>query len=104
MRTVLLVCETGGVGEDPATLRATLGEVLDEASTRDRIRQIVHDALDSEHARKVECPECGTEFRAKLPDVTKQVQTIIALLEQKEGRPEQRSPEATVVTIVRPPL
>lgn len=86
------------------SLRQTLSDVMDEATTLDRVRQIVHDALDSETARKVECPECGTSFRAKQPDLKKQVDTLISLLEQKEGRPNMAAPEGTVVIVTRPPL
>lgn len=92
------------MSERTETLRQTLGEVMDEATTRDRMRQIVHDALDSEHSRKVECPECGTLFRAKMPDLKKQLDSVIALLEQKEGKAAQQVPEATQIIIRRPAL
>lgn len=86
------------------TLREWIGEVAQEAATKTQLRQIIHDALGSEQARTVECPECGHDFRAKVPDLKKQLDVVIALLEQKEGRAGERPPEATQVLIHRPAL
>lgn len=90
--------------DKPQGLRALFAQIADEEATVDQIRQIVMDALQAEDATKVACPECGCEFRAPLPDVKKQLDAAIDLLEQIEGRPEQRQPEAMTITIQRPPL
>lgn len=93
----LEAAQTGGV-------RGMLGIVLDEEATLDAIRQTVLDAIGAEKASTVTCKHCGEEFRAPVADVKKQVDAIIALLEQNEGRAGERPPEATQVVIVRPPL
>ena len=92
------------MSEPTETLRQHLHVVLGEATTLAAVRQIVHDALGSEKATKVECPECGTMFRAKQPDLKKAVDTMIGLMEQTEGRPNLAAPEGTIVEIHRPPL
>lgn len=104
----------GSTGQPPATpkapqvkaasLRALFQEVAGEEATIAGVRQTVLDALGATTATKCVCPECGTEFRAKLPDVKKALDAAISVLEQLEGRPEQRAPEATKVVILRPPL
>ncbi len=87
------------------TLRQIIGDVANEEATVDRVRQIVHDALDTEQARKVDCPECGTSFRVKMPDTKKQLEAAIQVLEQVEGKAAQAQVESgTTVVIQRNPL
>ncbi len=87
------------------TLRQIIGDVANEQATVDRVRQIVHDALDTEQARKVDCPECGTSFRVKMPDTKKQLEAAIQVLEQVEGRaPTTTVDSGLVVEIRRNPL
>ncbi len=87
------------------TLRQIIGDVANEEATVDRVRQIVHDALDTEQARKVDCPECGTSFRVKMPDTKKQLEAAIQVLEQVEGKAMQAQAETgTTVVINRNPL
>ncbi len=87
------------------TLRQIIGDVANEEATVDRVRQIVHDALDTEQARKVTCPECATEFRVRMPDTKKQLEAAIQVLEQVEGKAAQASVETgTTVVIQRNPL
>lgn len=87
-----------------AGLRALFAQVAEEEATLDAVRQIALDALGATASTKCVCPDCGTEFRAPLPDLKKNLDAAIAMLEQIEGRPEQRAPEATVVIVSRPPL
>ncbi len=87
------------------TLRQIIGDVANEEATVDRVRQIVHDALDTEQARKVDCPECGTSFRVRMPDTKKQLEAAIQVLEQVEGRaPTTTVDSGLVVEIRRNPL
>lgn len=88
----------------PVGLRGLLSQVSEEDATLESIRGIVSDALGAESTTLVDCPHCQKSFKAKQPDVKKQLDAVIALLEQIEGRPEQRSSEVTSITIVRPPL
>lgn len=88
----------------PAGLRALLSQVSEETATVDQIRQIVMDALGADGATLSQCPACGEEFRQRQPDVKKQLDAAIALLEQIEGKAGQNVPEATRVVIQRPPL
>lgn len=88
----------------PAGLRALLSQVSEEEATVEAVRQIVMDALGSDRATNCTCPACGEEFREKQPDVKKQLDAAIALLEQIEGKAQAQASEATRITITRPPL
>lgn len=85
-------------------VRGLLAQVLEEESTLDAIRLTVMDAIGAETIRQVQCPDCKARFRAPVPDVKGQVASIIALLEQNEGKATERPPDSTQVVIVRPPL
>ena len=86
------------------SLRGLLGQIIEEDATLDAVRQTVLDALAAESSTKCVCPECGTEFRAPQPDVKKQLDAVIALLEQAEGKAAMTQPEDTKIIIERPPL
>lgn len=88
----------------PTGLRALLSQVSEEEATVEAVRQIVMDALGSDRATNCTCPECGHEFREKQPDVKKQLDAAIALLEQIEGKAQNAVTEPTKIIITRPPL
>lgn len=92
--------------EEPSSggVRGLLAQVLEEDATLDGIRLAVMDAIGAETIRQVVCPDCQSKFRAPVPDVKKQVDTIISLLEQNEGKATERPPDALTVIIERPPL
>lgn len=80
-----------------------IAEAVAEDASIDQVRQLIADIFATSDARKVECPNCGTEFRTPIPDVKAQVAAMIDLLEQAEGKAEQKPTEATTVIIERPP-
>jgi hypothetical protein len=84
--------------------RKVIAAVLEEGITEERVKGIVDSAFASEILATFVCEECGSAMKAKAPDLKKQVETMIALLDQAEGRPGQNQPEATVVIVERPPL
>ena len=86
---------------DAGSFRQFIGEVLEEESTKEQVRDLIQAALGSSATSVVECPQCSKQFKAKLPDVKKQLDALVAALEQVEGRPEQRMPEATQITLQR---
>lgn len=90
--------------EGPTGVRGILAEVLAEEATIEGVRSIIREAINAETAVKVQCPDCGTEFRPKVPDTKKAADTLIALLEQNEGKAGERPPNAVQVIIERPPL
>lgn len=85
--------------------RELIAEVLAQGVTKAKLRALLDTAMASEIRVEAECPACGeTGIHARIPDVKKQLDVVAGLLEQAEGRPEQRAPGALTVTIVRPPL
>lgn len=86
-----------------ASLRQMIQQAVTEDATLDGVRQLIADVFASTKARKITCPECGVEFRANLPDVKAEVELMISLLEQSEGKASTEQVEAAHVTIVRPP-
>lgn len=84
--------------------RKVIGDALADGITQERVTALVDAAFASEVVATFVCEECGAAMKAKAPDLKKQVDSMVALLEQAEGRPGQNQPEATSITIVRPPL
>ena len=84
-------------------LRAHIAAALAEDSSLESVRQLVADVFGTEAARKVTCPGCKTAFRAPLPDVKAQVQTLIDLLEQSEGKAASQPQPDLMVIVERPP-
>lgn len=86
-------------------VRETVGDVLVEGVTKQKIRRLLDTALESTILVDAECPECGhAPIRAAAPDIKKQLDVLVALLEQAEGRPGQGAPGETNIIIERPSL
>lgn len=85
-------------------VRGILAEVLEEDATIAGIRELVLGAINAETVKQMVCPDCGSKFKAQIPDYTKAIATVIDLLEQNEGKATERPPEAMTVIIERPPL
>lgn len=86
-----------------ASLRAHIRAAVSEASTLEHVTQLIDNVFATTKATLVACPECGESFKAPLPDVKLQVDSLIDLLEQAEGKAETKPQEATTVVIERPP-
>lgn len=86
------------------TARSVLRDAVNEQLTPARVRQLIDEAFGASSVSVVVCEKCGTAVKAPVPDVKKAVDSITALIQEAEGRPEQRRVEAARVTIVRPPL
>lgn len=85
-----------------AGARELIAQALAEGVTKERLDSLLNAALSSEITVDAHCTNCGEEMRAKAPDVKKQLDVLVGLLEQAEGRPEQRAPGALTVVIERP--
>lgn len=85
-------------------VRGILAEVLEEDATIAGIRELVLGAINAETVKQMVCPDCGSKFKAQIPDYTKAIATVIDLLEQNEGKATERPPDALTVIIERPPL
>jgi len=85
-------------------VRKVIGDALSAQATPEAVEEILGRALASEIVATAVCEDCGGAMKVRIPDVKKQVDTLVAFIEQAEGRPEQRQPEATTVIIERPPL
>lgn len=84
--------------------RKVIAQALDAQVTPEAIKEILERALASEVVAAGVCEDCGGRVRVQIPDVKKQVETLVAFIEQAEGRPAANQPEATTVVIERPPL
>ncbi len=84
--------------------RTVLRDAVNKKITPENIEALLDKALNAEATAIVHCPHCSESFKAELPDVKKAVDTLTALIQEAEGRPEQRQPEATRIIIQRPPL
>jgi transposase len=79
--------------------------VVSESVSKTRIRRLIDDAFASEVTVSAECPECGAHgLKVRVPDVKRQLDVVTGLLEQAEGRPEQRAPGEVTVIVERPAL
>jgi hypothetical protein len=85
-----------------SSLRAKITEALATDSTREHLEQLFADIFATEKARLVNCPECGADFKPKLPDLPAQVSMIVTLMEQGEGKASTEPQADTVVVIERP--
>jgi transposase len=87
------------------TGRQAIAEVVNEGLSKTRVRKLLDDAFASEVTVAAECPHCGSSgLKVKVPDVKRQLDVVAGLLEQAEGRPEQRAPGELVVIVERPAL
>lgn len=82
-------------------VRGLLSQVMDEEATIEGIRELVREGIGATTVRQVECPSCGEKFRAKVPDTKKAADTLIAFLEQKEGKAGERPPSELSIVIER---
>ncbi len=85
-----------------ASVRRLVSEAVTEGYTKQDVADIIEAAKGAVTKASAECPECGHEMRVQVPDFKKQLETLISLLEQAEGKAEQAKPEATQVIIERP--
>jgi hypothetical protein len=83
-------------------VRRQLADAVAKHYGEEDIAAIIEAAKGAETSSAAECPECGTTMRVKVPDFRKQLETLIALLEQAEGKAQQAQPEQTTVIIERP--
>lgn len=84
--------------------RKIIGDALTEGVTPARVKALVDASFESELTATAVCEDCGGAMKVKIPDLKKQVESLVSLLEQAEGRPAANQPEATRIFIERPPL
>jgi transposase len=77
---------------------------VNEGLSKVRVRKLLDDAFAAELRVDAECPNCGAGgLKVRVPDVKRQLDVVAGLLEQAEGRPEQRAPGELQIVIERPP-
>jgi hypothetical protein len=67
--------------------RATFREVINEATTKDKVRELVEQALSLNGLVYGHCTECGRRVQVEVPGVKKRIDALVALLERAEGKP-----------------
>ena len=84
------------------TVRSLMSEALSETVTKEKLTEIIETALGAETLAVAECPECGKAMKVHIPDFKKQMDMVIAALEQAEGKSAQASPDVTTIVVERP--
>jgi hypothetical protein len=74
---------------------------MEESATLANVRLLVQQTMDESHRPTVHCPDCGNEFRPPQPDLKKRLDSVIALLEQVEGKAGQMPPADTLISVIR---
>lgn len=87
-----------------STARSRIGQVVNDRLTDEAIDNLVTEALNATTGVRARCPDCGNEHTVRFPDFKKIVDTVTALLEQAEGRPELARTGPATVIVERPPL
>ena len=85
----------------PTTIRGLMAQVAEEEATLARMREIADRALNVDHLVPVTCPDCGSGFRAPLPNTGMELKNAIALLEQIEGKAGEQPPGALNIIVER---
>lgn len=101
---VVMAAAGKSVGKSAGTARSILRDAVNEQLTPERVKSLIDEAFGATTVAVVSCEKCGHAQKAPVPDVKKAVDSITALLQEAEGRPEQRRVEAARVVVVRPPL
>ena len=83
--------------------RATFLEVVNEATTREKVRELVDQALNLNGLVYGHCSSCGKRTQVEVGDVKRRVEALVALREQAEGKPSSEAGE-TMIIIERPAL
>lgn len=81
------------------SVRELVASAVAEGVTAERVAGIVGAAFGASVSVPVLCPKCGEEFEASVPDLKKQLETLIAL-GQAEARADVDG--ATMVVVERP--
>jgi hypothetical protein len=68
--------------------RGVFRDVVNETATKEKIQELVDQALSSTALQWGFCPNCRKRMQVEMPDVKKRIDGLVALLEQGEGKPE----------------
>lgn len=82
--------------------RATFREVVNEATTRERVEALIDQALSISGLVDGFCPDCRRKVRVEVPNVKARIDALVALLEQAEGKPGSEE-AGVVINVQRPP-
>lgn len=86
--------------ERSESVRSLIGDVLDEETTREKIRQLVSSAFELNRLADAFCPNCRKRVRAEVPDVRAQAQVLMDMIEQANGRPGTAQVEDAGVNLI----
>lgn len=92
------------VASERGGARQRMGNAVNDALTDEYLADLLQQAKEATTGVKAVCRECGAEQTVRFPDFKKILDSFTAALEQAEGRPELRGPDAVQVIIERPAL
>lgn len=69
--------------------RQTCLEVVNSALTEERVEEFVNGLLGMTTQQWAHCPDCRKKVQVEVPDFKRQLDGLVVLLEQAEGKPEQ---------------
>ena len=81
--------------------RQVFRDVVNESTTREKIQEMVDQALSLQTLTWAFCPNCKKKVQAEIPDLRGRVGVLVELLEQAEGKPA--GDEAGVSVVVHRP-
>lgn len=82
--------------------RKTIGEVINETITPERVQQLIDDVLTTTRQTWGSCPNCRKRVPVEVPDPAKAVQVLKELLEQAEGKPKDGDSAGVTIVVKRP--
>lgn len=82
--------------------RKTIGEVINEHVTDERVKDLLDRVLDQSSTRWGFCPTCRKKVQVEVPDPAKAVAVLKDLLEQAEGKPKDGEAAGTTIIVERP--
>lgn len=83
--------------------RSVIGDTVNDPSVKAKIEALIDQALSLTGVVNAMCPNCHKPIKVEVKDVKKQLEALVVLLEQAEGKPGQEEAGVTII-VERPPL
>ncbi len=87
---------------DKGQARKTIGEVINEHVTPERVQVLIDEVLDTKTSRWGFCGTCRKKVQVEVPDPAKAVAVLKDLLDQAEGKPRDGEQAGTTIVVERP--
>ena len=82
--------------------RRFIGEVINEPDVKEKIRRLINRALELRGLEWGYCPKCKGRVRAEVADIKGRVTSLVLLLQEAEGKPQQAEEGGLTIVVERP--